>query len=119
MKIYTTAHMADGSFTFRELKRDGWTCETCKVSTLKRRIKRNDDVDFLVWAMAETRDAGLVLVAVYKDPEAKSYLAVEVNHEAIKLPLLPWRLEYGGGRVNLTLWREKTASEKKEATSEA
>ena len=25
MKIYTTAHMADGSFKLYELKRDGWT----------------------------------------------------------------------------------------------
>lgn len=120
MKIYTTAHMANGSFQLRELKKaDDWTCEHCSLQTLKRKIKRNDDVDFVSWALAETPDFGLVLAAVYKDPETKTLLAVELEHDQIKLPLLPWRLEHGGGRVYLTLWRQKTASEKKEATSEA
>ncbi len=114
MKIYTTAHMADGSFQLRELKKNGWTCESCLLSTLKRKIKKNDSIDFLNWAMAETRDVGLILVAVYTDPETRTLLAVDLNHDAIKMPILPWRLERGGGRVNLTLWREKTDAEKKE-----
>ena len=113
MKLYTTAKMLDGSFQLRELKRTGWTCENCSLQTLKRKIKRTDDVDFVNWALGETRDQGLVLAAVYKDPETKTLLAVELEHDQIKLPLLPWLLEHGGGRVYLTLWREKTQSEKK------
>ena len=114
MKIYTTASMLDGSFQLHELKKDGWTCERCSLQTLKRIIKGNDDVDFVSWALGETRDHGLVLVAVYRDPETKTLLAAELGHDQIKLPLLPWLLEHGGGRVYLTLWREKTQSEKKE-----
>ena len=119
MKIYTTAHMADGSFQLRELKiADDWTCEHCSLQTLKRKINRTD-VDFVSCVLAETRNSGLVLAALYEDPETKTLLAVELERDQIKLPLLPWRLEHGGGRVYLTLLREKTASEKKEATSEA